>query len=231
MAGTPDVPEHHLLNTANARKSDLLRELTEHGLYDQNAAENLMRLPGTPEGVADSGGALHNGGHVQSYYGLVKTGLDGIQGEFRADLDAGIPRDQALANAAKKIVGLQNYLREGLSGANTDVPPIALQNIDPRAGDAWLKCQTARDGEALTIITTGMAPFIEREIELTSTKLTLAEAVKRTYELCNYLIRQGLVVKDGDTAELDPGVKSRMHFRPQGRLPGLPVLQLTLGVA
>jgi hypothetical protein len=44
-------------------------------------------------------------------------------------------------------------------------------------------------------------------------------------------IRKGLVVKDGDTAELDPGVTSRTHFRPQGRLPGLPVLQLTLGVA
>jgi hypothetical protein len=117
----------------------------------------------------------------------------------------------------------------GLNGAGTWLAELPPKGYPPL--DAWVKCQTARDGEALTIITTGMAPFIEREIELTTTTLTLAEAVARAYELCGYLIRKGPVVKDSDTVELDPGVKTRVHFRQQGRRPGVPVLQLTRGVA
>jgi hypothetical protein len=94
--------------------------------------------------------------------------------------------------------------------------------------EAWMHLgfMRASTPNALACITTGLAPFIGREIELLPTMLEPAQIAERLYGLARYLIDKGQILKHGETVGLSPTEKFRVELAPQGQRPGIPVIQL-----
>ena len=91
----------------------------------------------------------------------------------------------------------------------------------------WLDGPPASDGRrALAVLTTGLLPFVGREIELEPVALPPGEIAKRIIGLSAYLIAQGSVVKNGDTVGLSSDEKILVKFRSQGMRLGVPVMVL-----
>ena len=99
--------------------------------------------------------------------------------------------------------------------------------------EAWLHLGFMRapmdpTPNAIACITTGLMPFIGREIELMPTSLQPAQIAERLYGLARYLIDKGQILKDGETVGLSPTEKFRVALADQGQRPGLPVIKLKL---
>jgi Domain of unknown function (DUF4261) len=77
-------------------------------------------------------------------------------------------------------------------------------------------------------ITTGLLPFIGREIEFETTALLPSEVAQRVFGLCQYLMLNGPVVKDGDSVGNTPEEKIVATFVDEGRRKGIQVLRLTM---
>lgn len=78
--------------------------------------------------------------------------------------------------------------------------------------------------------TTGLAPFIGREIEFEPTTWPATEVAQRVLGTAQYLMGRGLVIKDGDTLGVDASEKIRARYLDQGQRPGVPVLRLAAAV-
>lgn len=76
-------------------------------------------------------------------------------------------------------------------------------------------------------LTTGLFPFIGREIEFEPAALRPTEVAQRVFGLCQYLMLNGLVIKDGDTVGNTLEEKIIATFVSEGRRSGVPVLRLT----
>jgi hypothetical protein len=81
----------------------------------------------------------------------------------------------------------------------------------------------------LALVTTGLASFVGREIEWLPATLPPAVIAQRVYGVCQYLIVNGMVLKDGDTVGVSESERIRVHFAERGQR-GAPVLQLTMEV-
>ena len=79
--------------------------------------------------------------------------------------------------------------------------------------------------------TTGLAAFIGREIEFQPAPLQPVEVAQRLVGLCQYLIVNGPVIRDGETVGLSEREKIRVRHAPAGQRPGVPVLLMSLEVA
>lgn len=102
--------------------------------------------------------------------------------------------------------------------------------------EAWLHLGFMRvrgdnRADAIACITTGLQPFIGREIEVMPTTLQPAQVAERLYGLGRYLIDKGQILKDGETVGISQTEKFRVALAPRGQRPDIPVIQLTLEVA
>ncbi len=102
--------------------------------------------------------------------------------------------------------------------------------------EAWLHLGFMRapmdpTPNAIACVTTGLMPFIGREIELLPTSLQPAQIAERLYGLARYLIDKGQILKDGETVGLSPTEKFRVTLADQGQRPGIPVIKLKLETA
>jgi hypothetical protein len=99
--------------------------------------------------------------------------------------------------------------------------------------EAWLhlgfmRVRADSRPNAIACITTGLQPFIGREIEVWPTTLEPAQIAERLYGLGRYLIDKGQILKDGETVGISQTEKFRVALAPQGQRPGIPVIQLKL---
>ena len=87
----------------------------------------------------------------------------------------------------------------------------------------------APDGRSTTAAaTTGLAAFIGYEAEFTPALLEPFEIFKRMSGFCQYLILNGVIVKDGETIGVSESEQIRVRYAPRGQKSNQPTLFLTL---
>lgn len=79
----------------------------------------------------------------------------------------------------------------------------------------------------VVLMTSGLMPFIGREIEWMPSTQPLPALFERLIGTCTYLIENGPVIGDGETLGQTAAEKIRARYVAQGQRPGIPVLQLT----
>lgn len=96
-------------------------------------------------------------------------------------------------------------------------------------GLSYLRGPALHDGRpTMAAMTTGLLPFVGRELELTPTALQPVEIAQRLLGLSQYLIVQGPVIKDGETVGLTEREKIRVRYAAAGQRGGVPVMLMTL---
>ena len=93
----------------------------------------------------------------------------------------------------------------------------------------WLDGPPTPEGErTLAVVTTGLAPFVGREVEFMPAPLPPAVIAERTLGTITYLLGQGPVLKDGDSLGVSEAERIRAKYAAQGYKPGVPVIQLRI---
>jgi hypothetical protein len=93
----------------------------------------------------------------------------------------------------------------------------------------WLDGPKAPNGQrTFAVITTGLAPFVGREIEFQPAARPPLEVGQRVAGTISYLMQHGAVLKDGDTVGISPTERIRVRHSERGQRPGLPIYALTL---
>jgi hypothetical protein len=80
----------------------------------------------------------------------------------------------------------------------------------------------------LAVVTTGLAPFVGREVEFMPAPLPPAVIADRTLGTLTYLLTRGPVLKDGDSLGVSEKERIRATYAAQGYKPGVPVMQLRI---
>lgn len=86
--------------------------------------------------------------------------------------------------------------------------------------------KTATGQATVGAMTTGLVPFIGREIEFLPSVIPAPAMAERVIGLSHYLMLSGPVIKDGETVGVTPEEKIRVSFREVGQRPSIPVMQL-----
>jgi hypothetical protein len=95
-------------------------------------------------------------------------------------------------------------------------------------GFDWLDGPPLPNGQrTLALVTTGLAPFVGREIEWLPAALPPALISQRVHGLCQYLMNRGPVLTDGDTIGVTEAERIRARYAERGHS-GRPVIQLTM---
>lgn len=123
---------------------------------------------------------------------------------------------QTLAKGAD-IVGFARDLAAGETPALLWSSLIFLQGPDLPNG-----------APTAAALTTGLRPFIGREIEFHPAPLRPTEIAERMVGLISYLAVNGPVIRDGETVGLSPVERIRVRYADQCQRPGIPVLILNL---
>jgi hypothetical protein len=91
----------------------------------------------------------------------------------------------------------------------------------------WLDGPLSPEGQrTFAVTTTGMMPFIGRELEWMPAALPPTTIASRLLSLCQYLIVNGPIVRDGETIGLTASERIRARHAAHGQC-GSPVVQLT----
>ena len=100
--------------------------------------------------------------------------------------------------------------------------------------DAWLQLNwlqgppTAKGEPTCAIVTTGLQPFIGREIEFQPAAVPPQVMTERVIGTALYLLAQGPVLKDGEALGVSAAERIAIRHAPRGQRPDVPVLALTL---
>jgi Domain of unknown function (DUF4261) len=149
----------------------------------------------------------------------------------------------ALTLAAAALVNLTGAKAVIWSNAETIIEPdrfmaaaAGLQDkripVDIWTGLRWLDGPPAAGGaRTLAVLSSGLFPFIGREIEFEPAPMTPYEIGQRVIGLCDYLIRSGPVIGDGETVGLTEDEHIRVRHAEHGQRPGIPVLRLMIDSA
>lgn len=101
--------------------------------------------------------------------------------------------------------------------------------VDVWTGLRWLDGPPTENGaRTLAVLTSGLLPFIGREIEFEPAPMSPYEIGQRVIGLSGYLIRSGPVIGDGETVGLTEDEHIRARHTERGQRPGVPALQLTV---
>ena len=93
----------------------------------------------------------------------------------------------------------------------------------------WLNGPVTPAGErTLAVVTTGLRPFIGRELEFLPIALPPVEIAQRVLGLIQYLLLNGPVLEDGDTVGVSEAEAIRVRHETQGRRPGVPIMTLSV---
>jgi hypothetical protein len=102
-------------------------------------------------------------------------------------------------------------------------------NVEHWIGFTWLDGPPTRDSKrTFAVLTTGLLPFIGREIEWQPTALPPVAIAERMYGTCEYLIKAGPVIGDNETLGISEQERIRVRHLARGQRPGLPILALTV---
>lgn len=134
-----------------------------------------------------------------------------------------LPVVAAIFTEAQTIVPGNEAARSAAALAGGQLPVNLL------VGLSFLRGPALPDGHpTMAALTTGLLPFVGREIELAPTPLQPVEIARRLLGLGQYLIVQGPVIKDGETVGLTESEKIRVRFAPAGQRAGVPVMLMSL---
>lgn len=133
-----------------------------------------------------------------------------------------LPATGAIFTAAQTVTAADSFIAQAMTLAEKVVPTGIW------IGKRFLRGETPG---TTAMLTTGLVPFIGREIEFLPAPLPPMEIAKRVIGLCQYLIVNGPVIGDGETVGLTKDEKIRVEFAAQGQRPGVPVLQLAVAAA
>ena len=104
---------------------------------------------------------------------------------------------------------------------DSEIPEVLWSSIQ------FMRGPELPDGRPqVAALTTGMFPFIGREIEFAPSPLAPGAIAERLIGLCQYLISKGPVIKDGETVGLSETEKIDVRWVDQSQRPGLPVMVL-----
>lgn len=79
--------------------------------------------------------------------------------------------------------------------------------------------------ESVGAVTTGLMPFIGKEMEFLPNSLAPGETARRLLGLCSLVMLNGPVIKDGDSVGLTVDEKIMARFAAEGQRRGIPVIQ------
>jgi hypothetical protein len=117
----------------------------------------------------------------------------------------------------------RTFQMQALGLANRQLP------IDRWIGFTWLDGPPTDKGErTLACLTTGLRPFVGRELEFLPAPLPPVTIAQRLIGTCQYLIANGLVLGDGETLGISQSERIRVRHAAQGQRPGVPVLKLSV---
>lgn len=88
--------------------------------------------------------------------------------------------------------------------------------------------RTPAHERTLAVLTTGLAPFVGREIEFLPAALPPAVIAERVLGTIVYLLMNGPVLNDGDTLGISESERIRIQHLPAGQRPNLPILVLSV---
>jgi hypothetical protein len=88
----------------------------------------------------------------------------------------------------------------------------------------WVDIHPFRYDSAIGAVTSGLASFVGREIELEGGGLDLSSVLNKMAGLSVYLIERGSVIPDGDTFGASEEEYLQVRHTSSTRFPGLPVL-------
>jgi hypothetical protein len=74
------------------------------------------------------------------------------------------------------------------------------------------------------VVTQGLAPFVDRELEFTAPAPQLRALLDRAFGLSTYLIQNGPVLKDGSSFGVSETERISVRFVESKAFPGLPVI-------
>jgi hypothetical protein len=95
-------------------------------------------------------------------------------------------------------------------------------------GFDWLDGPPLSGGQrTLAVVTTGLEPFIGRDVEWLPTALPPGTIASRLLGLCQYLIINGPVIKDGESLGISETERIRARFAERGQY-DRPVMQLSV---
>lgn len=88
--------------------------------------------------------------------------------------------------------------------------------------------KTTNGEVTLGAMTTGLMPFIGREVEFEASPLPLLTVAQRMIGVLQYLFTNGTKVNDGDSLGITATERIRARYLEQTVRPGIPVLKLTM---
>jgi hypothetical protein len=95
-------------------------------------------------------------------------------------------------------------------------------------GFRWLRAGPTLRGEPQwAVLTTGLEPFIGREIEFLPSPMPPATIMDRLARACTALLTEAATVDDDELAGISHTERIRLRRRDRGTRSGIPVLQLT----
>ena len=123
------------------------------------------------------------------------------------------------------VVTKPEHFQEGALGSSTGTPPV----------DSWLQLRffkgTLENGRpGVGMMTTGLMPFVGREIEFPPAELHPSVVVQRVIGTAHYLLANGPVVDHGHTIGISNSEAIRVRHLDRGHFAPRPVYELTLEV-
>jgi hypothetical protein len=96
-------------------------------------------------------------------------------------------------------------------------------------GLTWLDgMPTAKRKKTLAVLTTGLMPFVSREIEFMPSTLAPPVIADRILGASQLLIIKGPILREGETLGISNNERIRAHLADRGQRPNVPVYQLNV---
>lgn len=125
--------------------------------------------------------------------------------------------------AGETIVEPQRFIAGARGFENKQIP------TDLWMGLTWLDGPPTPKGErTFAVLTSGLLPFVGREIEFMPAALPPVVIAQRLLGAAQYLIVSGPVLTDGDNIGVSDRDRIRVHLVQRGQRLGIPVYQFTL---
>ena len=102
------------------------------------------------------------------------------------------------------------------------IPLMSWINLIPVLGP-----KTEKGEQTFAVLTSGLQPFIGREVEFPPSTMKSEEITKRVLGFAHLLILRGPFVKDGETIGISANDFIVVKEQPQGQRPGIPVFSLS----
>ncbi len=176
--------------------------------------------PGAATAMASHGAHIAVGTVTESHTHGAVLEAAGAMTLVCAALSTLLPVTAAIWTNSETIVNPARLQAAGESVATPKVP------LDLWVGLRWLDAPGPVVRQ-FAVLTSGMEPFIGREIEWMPVPMDPADIAERLLSICGYLIGQGPVMRDGETVGLSAEERIAVRFLPSGQRPGIPVMQLT----